>query len=98
MTAAASMLAATAYLWMKEPDRVKPNENFLRMGVQGLRTLSGESIDAHQSGMGFFMGRLDLKDLIVRPDALPVIFPLYCLLRQTIQDFQGLPPVVLALP
>ena len=39
MTAAAAVLAAIAYFTMKEPDRAKPTEGFLRMGVQGLRTL-----------------------------------------------------------
>jgi MFS family permease len=39
MTAGAAVLAAVAYASMKEPDRVKPAEGFLRMGAQGVRTL-----------------------------------------------------------
>lgn len=39
MTAVSAILAAGAYLWMEEPDRTRPKEGFLRMGVQGLRTL-----------------------------------------------------------
>jgi MFS family permease len=39
MTSGTAMLAAVVYLSMKEPDRVKPTEGFLRMGVEGLRTL-----------------------------------------------------------
>lgn len=39
MTAASAVVAAAAYLWMREPARAKPAGSFLRMGVQGLRTL-----------------------------------------------------------
>lgn len=41
MTTVAMLLAAAAYAWMREPERVKPTEGFLRMGVKGLRTLFG---------------------------------------------------------
>ena len=43
MTAGAAILAAVVYGSMREPDRVKPKEGFLRMGVQGLRTLFGHA-------------------------------------------------------
>ena len=39
MSAVSAVLAAGAYLWMREPGRTKPKEGFFRMGVQGLRTL-----------------------------------------------------------
>ncbi len=39
MTAGSAILAAVAYASMKEPDRAKPTEGFLRMGVKGLQTL-----------------------------------------------------------
>jgi MFS family permease len=39
MSAVSAVLAAAAYLSMREPDRTKPKEGFLRMGAQGLRTL-----------------------------------------------------------
>jgi len=39
MSAVSAVLAAVAYLSMREPDRTKPKDGFLRMGVQGLRTL-----------------------------------------------------------
>jgi MFS family permease len=39
MSAASAALAAAAYLSMEEPSRTKPREGFLRMGVDGLRTL-----------------------------------------------------------
>ncbi len=39
MTAASMVLAAAAFLWMREPDRVRPTQGFIRMGAQGLRTL-----------------------------------------------------------
>lgn len=39
MTAASGLLAGAAYFWMHEPARVKPTQGFLRMGVDGLRTL-----------------------------------------------------------
>jgi MFS family permease len=39
MSSASAALAAAAYLSMEEPSRTKPREGFLRMGVDGLRTL-----------------------------------------------------------
>jgi fucose permease len=39
MTAASAVLAAVIYLWMREPPRAKTREGFVRMGVQGLRSL-----------------------------------------------------------
>ena len=39
MSAGSAGLAAVAYLSMEEPHRTKPREGFLRMGVDGLRTL-----------------------------------------------------------
>lgn len=39
MTAAAGLVAALAYASMEEPDRSKPTEDFIRMGLKGLRTL-----------------------------------------------------------
>jgi MFS family permease len=39
MSAASAALAAVAYLSMEEPQRTKPRAGFLRMGVDGLRTL-----------------------------------------------------------
>jgi len=39
MTAVSAFLAAAAYFWMQEPPRKRPHENFLEMGMTGLRTL-----------------------------------------------------------
>jgi MFS family permease len=39
LAAASAALAALAYLSMEEPQRTKPREGFLRMGVDGVRTL-----------------------------------------------------------
>jgi MFS family permease len=39
MTAGSGVLAAVTYLVMWEPPRGKPKEGFIRMGVEGLRTL-----------------------------------------------------------
>jgi MFS family permease len=39
MTAVGVTLAAVMYLAMSEPQRTKPAEGFIRMGIQGLRTL-----------------------------------------------------------
>ncbi len=39
MTAGSAVLAAIAYASMKEPERARPTEGFLRMGVKGLQTL-----------------------------------------------------------
>ena len=39
MTVASCALAAAAYFMMAEPERTRPTEGFIRMGVQGLRTL-----------------------------------------------------------
>ena len=39
MTAVAAVMAAGAYVWMREPPRTKPKEGFIRMGVRGLKTL-----------------------------------------------------------
>jgi MFS family permease len=39
ITAFAAVPAAVLFLWMGEPPRTKPKEGFLKMGVEGLRTL-----------------------------------------------------------
>lgn len=39
MAAGSGLLSALVYASMKEPDRAKPTEGFIRMGVKGLRTL-----------------------------------------------------------
>ncbi len=39
LTAVAALPAAGFFFWMREPARTKPKEGFLKMGVQGLRTL-----------------------------------------------------------
>lgn len=39
MTAGALGLAGGMYFWMKEPERIKPKDGFLRTGIHGVRTL-----------------------------------------------------------
>ena len=39
MSAVSAVLATVVYLSMEEPQRTKPRDGFLRMGVEGLRTL-----------------------------------------------------------
>jgi hypothetical protein len=39
MTAVAAFTAAGAFFWMSEPQRTKPKDGFIRMGVRGLQTL-----------------------------------------------------------
>ena len=39
MTAVAAFTAAGAFFWMSEPQRTKPQDGFIRMGVRGLQTL-----------------------------------------------------------
>ena len=39
MSAASAVLATVVYLSMEEPQRTKPRDGFLRLGVEGLRTL-----------------------------------------------------------
>jgi len=58
MTAASGLLAAAAYWSMQEPDRVKPKEGFLRMGVQGLRTLF-----AHRELRGYVLNAVTISSV-----------------------------------
>ncbi len=58
MTAAAVVLAAAAYASMKEPERVKPTQGFLRMGVEGLRTLV-----AHPELRGYVLNAVTISSV-----------------------------------
>ncbi len=58
MTAAALALAAVAYAWMKEPERVKPTQGFLRMGVDGLGTLF-----AHPELRGYVLNAVTISSV-----------------------------------
>jgi MFS family permease len=58
MTAGSGVLASLAYLSMREPDRVKPTGGFLRMGVQGLRTLF-----AHADLRGYVLNAVTISSV-----------------------------------
>ncbi len=58
MTAAAMVLATAAYASMKEPERAKPTQGFLRMGVEGLRTLF-----AHPELRGYVLNAVTISSV-----------------------------------
>jgi len=58
MTAVSGVLAAVAYASMKEPERVKPTEGFLRMGVKGLQT-----VFAHPALRGYVFNSVTISSV-----------------------------------